>query len=72
MPEAKDCRCYVQFLRPEARMVLHWGAHSLRCPVYRPSLDPVDRAHDEEFRYLAELAPPEVINRKMSKALELS
>ena len=44
------CNCYVRYLDDEARFCLHYGAHETNCPVYRPSLDPVDRAHDEDFR----------------------
>ena len=48
-----DCNCYVRYLDDETRFCLHYGAHEETCPVYRPSLDPVDRAHDEEFRATA-------------------
>ena len=45
-----NCRCYVLKLPLEVALTLHWGAHEIECPTYRPSLDPVDRANDEEFR----------------------
>ena len=54
------CRCYVRFLNDETRFSLHWGAHNPTCPVYRVSLDPVDRANDEEFRRQAEIPAPAV------------
>ena len=44
------CNCYVRYLDEETRFCLHYGAHERDCPVYRPSLDPVDRANDEEYR----------------------
>ena len=44
------CDCYVRLLSAEARFSLHYGAHSPTCPRYRVSLDPVDRANDEDFR----------------------
>ncbi len=44
------CDCYVRFLNEETRFSLHLGAHNPTCPAYRVSHDPVDRAHDEEFR----------------------
>ena len=45
-----QCDCYVRNLSEEVRFGLHYGAHSSTCPRYRVSLDPVDRANDEEFR----------------------
>ena len=47
---SEDCDCYVRLLSEETRFSLHYGAHSPTCPRYRVSLDPVDRANDEEFR----------------------
>ncbi len=44
------CNCYVQHLDEETRFCLHYGAHNPKCPQHRRSLDPVDHAHDEEFR----------------------
>ncbi len=44
------CRCYVQYLPQETRYVLHCGAHNKKCPHWQRSRDPVDDAHDTEFR----------------------
>ena len=44
------CNCYVRYLSDEDQYCLHYGAHEKDCLVYRPSLDPVDRCHDDEFR----------------------
>lgn len=44
------CNCYVRYLSPEIRFGLHHGAHNPKCPRYRVSLDPVDRANDDDFR----------------------
>lgn len=44
------CNCYVARLSAEAQFTLRYGAHSLNCPVYRPSLDPVDQLHDSDWR----------------------
>ena len=46
------CDCYVQRLDEETRFSLHLGAHSLKCPVYVKSLDPVDFANDEDMRHI--------------------
>ena len=45
-----SCRCYAAALDPVTRFGLHRGAHDPACPVYRPSLDPVDAAQDQETR----------------------
>lgn len=57
-PYFDGCKCYVRHLTEEVVFGLHYGAHNPRCPVYRVSLDPVDRAHDEGFRAQAEIATP--------------
>ena len=44
------CDCYVSTLPPVERFSIRYGAHSLTCPAYRPSRDPVDRANDEALR----------------------
>ena len=49
----KACSCYVSGLNAKARYCLRYGAHDTDCPVYRVSLDPADRANDEEFRQRA-------------------
>ena len=50
IPQMRDCTCYVQRLSDMQQFSLHWGAHSLTCPLYRRSLDPVDAEHDREIR----------------------
>ncbi len=44
------CNCWVQDLLPEEGFGLRWGAHGASCPLYRTSVDPVDRAADFERR----------------------
>jgi hypothetical protein len=44
------CTCYVLGLSAEAQFSLHYGAHALDCPTYRPSRDPVDRCNDDRYR----------------------
>lgn len=48
------CNCWVRARPPEEQFGLRWGAHNPHCPVYRASLDPVDRKHDEEARVAGE------------------
>ncbi len=47
---SKMCDCYVVDLDAEVQFSLHYGSHSLECPVYSPSLDPVDQYLDDLFR----------------------
>ncbi len=49
-PSRYKCSCWVKDEPEEVRFALHYGAHSLSCPQFRESLDPVDRANDEELR----------------------
>ncbi len=58
--ERPSCACYVRRLRPEVRFGLHDGAHALDCPTYSPSLDPVDRANDDDFRAAAMIEAPAI------------
>lgn len=44
------CNCYVRGLSPEIQFVVRYGSHDYTCPVYRPSLDPVDAVADSAFR----------------------
>ena len=44
------CQSYAAALDYLTRFGLRRGAHALDCPVYRPSLDPVDAAQDQETR----------------------
>ncbi len=44
------CTCWVADQSPEARFGIRYGAHSMDCPLWRESLDPVDQANDEELR----------------------
>lgn len=50
-----NCTCYVRFLSDHARFCLHHGAHNPTCPKYHPSLDPIDRQDEVEYR--AEVEP---------------
>lgn len=54
------CNCYVRYLTEEVKGYVRWGSHNPACPVYRVSLDPVDRIADDEFRASAEIEPPNV------------
>ncbi len=47
MPD--QCTCYVAALPPVDRFAIRYGAHALLCPVFRPSLDPVDRINDDRL-----------------------
>ncbi len=44
------CNCWVAHESEEIRFGIRFGAHALDCPTYRPSLDPVDEAEDNELR----------------------
>ena len=46
----RECDCYVKRLDGETRFALHYGAHDELCPVWRESMDLVDRANDIETR----------------------
>jgi hypothetical protein len=50
MDTQQDCLCWVRHQTVEARFGIRYGAHATNCPLYRPSLDPVDRLHDSELR----------------------
>ena len=45
-----SCTCWVKFQDHEMRYTVRYGAHNPTCPVYRPSLDPVDNVKDAELR----------------------
>ena len=49
-----NCSCYAKRLAPEIQFGMHFGAHSLSCPVYRVSHDELDARRDIEFRELHE------------------
>ncbi len=49
------CRCWVSKQPELNRYGIRYGAHSLACPAYRESLDPVDRASDRELCEAREL-----------------
>ena len=51
-----DCTCWVSKESAEMRFGIRWGAHSLQCPQYRVSLDPVDALNDAELRLRMEEA----------------
>ncbi len=44
------CNCWVRDRPPEERFSIRYGAHDVRCPMWAPSLDPVDAANDAELR----------------------
>jgi hypothetical protein len=46
----KTCTCYVAQLPQDKQFSIRYGAHNPTCPKHRESLDPVDRAHDDELR----------------------
>ena len=48
MPD--PCRCYVAALDYLTRFGLRRGAHTRCCPMFRESLDPVDRRQDQETK----------------------
>jgi hypothetical protein len=47
-----ECNCYVKTLSAETRFSLRYGVHNEACPVFRRSLDPIDREEDALFRLL--------------------
>jgi hypothetical protein len=59
------CNCYVAYLPEETQFALHWGAHNPECSKYRVSLDPVDRANDDEFRATYEIPAPAIMSVPM-------
>ena len=50
MPTGKGCNCWVSRESLEVQFSLRYGAHGITCPLYRESLDPVDRLHDAQER----------------------
>ena len=56
--EDMECNCYVKDLPAAERFGIRYGAHEPDCPVYRESLDPVDRKHDEAIRQQAKASRP--------------
>lgn len=57
------CRCYVRFIL-DAHILfgLRLGAHEPRCPVYRISADPLDRADDKAWRDAARITAPQTFD----------
>ena len=45
-----ECNCWVATKSEEERFGIRYGAHALKCPAFRQSLDPVDAANDRELR----------------------
>lgn len=58
------CNCYVLNLDLEDQFSLHYGAHSISCPVYKKSSDPEDDKADCMYRALNEPTnpQPEILN----------
>ncbi len=50
-----ECNCWVAAKSEEERFGIRYGAHALKCPTFRQSLDPVDAANDQELRERNEL-----------------
>jgi hypothetical protein len=50
----ETCDCWVASASTETRFALRYGAHSMWCPLFRPSLDPVDRRADAGIRQRGE------------------
>jgi hypothetical protein len=48
--QGEGCNCWVRDRPAEEQAELRPGAHDVRCPGWRPSLDPVDAAADAELR----------------------
>mgnify|MGYP001574588179 CR=1 FL=1 len=49
-PLELECNCWVSGVADEIAFGLRYGAHSLSCPRYRRSGDPVDNAYDNDLR----------------------
>lgn len=56
------CTCYVGRLPDVVLFEAGRGIHNPACPVYQPSLDPVDRLNDDDFRRMAEITAPGVVD----------
>lgn len=46
----RGCDCWVSGHPAETTYSIRRGAHNPECPVFRPSLDPVDAYHDAGLR----------------------
>lgn len=55
-PDTHQCNCSIRELDEETRFTIRYGAHEKICAIYRPSLDPVDRIHDEAERAIMDAA----------------
>jgi len=69
-----NCNCYVKGLPEQTQFSLHYGAHDVRCPAYRVSLDPVDAAKDFAFRNMAasNLVNAGLITRQEAKRMVMA
>ena len=67
-----QCICWVSKADEETRYTAHRGAHEFECPVYAPSRDPVDAAHDKDLKAwgLKEYATP-ILNAASAYGLEI-
>ncbi len=45
----KTCNCWVAKETEEVRFGIHYGAHCVTCPQFNVSMDPVDRANDNDL-----------------------
>ncbi len=48
--QTKPCNCWVASVPLEKSFGIRNGAHNPECPVFRPSLDPVDAVNDAKLR----------------------
>lgn len=48
------CNCWVKRLTAEQSFGVRNGAHNPACPIFRPSMDPVDAVKDAEIRLYEE------------------
>ncbi len=48
------CTCWVKSRPREEQFGLRWGAHSISCPIFSVSRDPVDEMKDDENREYGE------------------
>lgn len=54
----RTCDCWVRLQSEVDRFGIRFGAHNPTCPVFKPTLDPVDNYHDAELRAQHEVGGP--------------
>jgi hypothetical protein len=55
MATKSGCSCWVSRYPVEETYSIRNGAHNPECPVFRPSVDPVDALHDAQIRVREEI-----------------